>query len=355
MSVTREWKGAGLGAAVVALYMALVLASGRVDPGMFGRMLAFYVKTSFLIWLFMLGCTLLALMVIRGRKSGHQPFLKEFVVSAARGRWERDRYVSLLWPPLLFAGLLASFNSFKQMILPLAGYSWDPMLAAADKALFLGHDPWRVTHAIFSSPGATVFIDGYYHTWFLPMSLGVAVCAFMPASTYRLRTQYLLSYISVWVVIGSVFAFLMPSAGPCFYEPLVGKSASFHDLVQSLHAAQAATGADLISLNNQQMLLNLVHADKLIVGGGISAMPSVHNGLAFLFALGAFRLNRFAGYVAAAYAVMIWIGSIHLGWHYALDGMVAAVMTFVLWTICGRIAAAFDSDEVLLQPAPAIA
>ena len=355
MSVSREWKGAGLGAAVIALYMALVLGSGMVDPGMFGRMLAFYVKTSFLIWTFMLGCTLLVLMVMRGRKSGNQPFLKDFIVTTARDRWQRDHYVSLVWPPLLFAGLLSSFNSFKQMILPLAGYSWDPMLAAADKALFLGHDPWRVTHAIFGSPEATVFIDGYYHTWFLPMSLGVAVCAFMPASTFRLRTQYLLSYIGVWVIVGSVFAYLMPSAGPCFYEPLVGQHASFQELIQNLRRAQAETGAELISLNNQQMLLELVSADKLIVGGGISAMPSVHNALAFLFALGAFRLNRVAGYVASAYAVMIWIGSIHLGWHYALDGLVAGVMTLLLWTICGRIAAMLDREGEVLQPAPAVA
>src|SRR3546814_11813845 len=68
-----------------------------------------------------------------------------------------------------------------------------------DRALFLGHDPWRVTHAIFS-PMATYAIDRAYHGWFAPMSLGVLLCAFGARRSYRLRTQYLLSYIAVWVV-----------------------------------------------------------------------------------------------------------------------------------------------------------
>jgi len=43
----REIKGAALGAAIVAVFMALVLMSGRVDTGMFGRLLAFYISTAF--------------------------------------------------------------------------------------------------------------------------------------------------------------------------------------------------------------------------------------------------------------------------------------------------------------------
>ena len=354
MTQVREWKAAGIGAGIVAIYMALVLGSGRIDLVMFGKLLAFYIRTSFSLWVFVLGFTLLGLMAMGSRKTGSKPFLREFVLRTARERWQRDRFVSLIWPPMLFATLLASFNSYKQMILPLAGYGWDPIVAAADKALFLGHDPWRITHAIFSSPEATVIIDRAYHGWFVPMSIGVVACAFLPQSTFRLRTQYLLTYISVWIVIGSIFAFLMPSAGPCFYEALVEPSATFHDLLQSLHQAQAITGSELTSLNNQQMLLELRNSDKLIIGGGISAMPSVHNGLAIVFALAAFRLNRRAGYVVGAYAAMIWIGSIHLGWHYALDGLVAWSMTLVLWTICGRIAVMLDSESRALEPTPAV-
>jgi hypothetical protein len=351
----REMKGVLLGAAVVATYMALVLMSGRVDPYMFGRLLAFYVRTSFALWAFVGGFFLLGSLVLHGRRSGSGPFLVKFLSDLVRERWERDRLLSLVWPPLLFATLLASFNAFKQMVLPLAGFHLDPLFADVDRMLFLGNDPWRLTHALFGSPGVTLFIDRAYHGWFAPMSLGLVACAWMPRATYRLRTQYMLSYIGVWIGIGSILAFLLPSAGPCFYEHFVGPQSSFHDLLQRLGAVEAVTGSDLTSLRNQGLLMQLHGADKLVVGGGISAMPSVHNGLAALFALAAYRLNRTAGWVLWAYAALIWLGSIHLGWHYAVDGIAGIALTYGIWLTCGRIAEALDKQPEFDRPTAALA
>jgi PAP2 superfamily protein len=350
----REVRAVGLGAVIVATYMALVLMTGRVDPGMFGRLFSFYVGISIAIWVFLGGLCLFGLLIHHGRKSGREPFLADFLANLARERWERDRFVSAFWPPLLFASLLASFNAFKQMVLPLAGFSWDPLLAAADKALFMGVDPWRVSHALLG-PQATVVIDSVYHGWFVPMSLGLILCAWMPASTFRLRTQYMLSYIAIWIGIGSIGAWLMPSAGPCFYETYVGSQASFHELLQRLAQVQADTGVALTSLPTQDMLRQLHGADKLAIGGGISAMPSVHNALAMLFALAAFRLHKGAGWIFGGYAALIWIGSIHLGWHYALDGLLAFVLTWVIWLAAGRLAASLDRSEPAPEPAAVLA
>src|SRR3546814_4230149 len=118
------------------------------------------------------------------------------------------------------------------MALASAGFCCDPRAAEIDRARSLGHDPWRVTHAIFS-PMATYAIDRAYHGWFAPMSLGVLLCAFGARRSYRLRTQYLLSYIAVWVVIGSVFAYLLPSAGPCFDPVFTGGASGFQPLLRS--------------------------------------------------------------------------------------------------------------------------
>ena len=350
-----EIRAAAAGAIVVGAYALLVLSSGKIPLGDFARLLAFYLKTSFSLWLFLGLLTLLVELWRKRPQGGPGPSPVAVIVAVGRGRWERDRFASLFWPPLLFAVLMASFNAFKQMILPAAGFALDPAFAAADKMLFLGNDPWRVTHAMLGSPNATWLVDRAYHAWFVPMSLGVLLCAWLPASTYRVRNQYLLSYVAIWIGIGSLLAFMMPSSGPCYYENFHGSYASFAELKARLVAAQSAAGANLTALANQAGLLRMFGGDTLAVGAGISAMPSVHNGLAVLFAIAAWRVNKWLGAVLAAYAVLIWIGSIHLGWHYALDGLFAAALTFAIWWAAGRVTERLERRLPETEAKPALA
>lgn len=355
MRDVRELRAAGAGALVVASYMLLVLSTGRVQLYDFARLLGFYLRTSLSLWLF-LGLSLLIIELYRNRpRAGSGPNPVAVTLAAARSRWERDRFASLFWPPLLFATMMASFNAFKQMVLPLAGFGLDPAFAQADKLLFLGQDPWRVSHALFGSPQATLLIDRAYHGWFVPMSLGVMLCAWLAASTYRLRNQYLLSYIGVWIGIGSIAAFLLPSAGPCYYEHFTGPYPSFAALEQHLLSAEAATGAKLTALSNQAGLLKLFGGESLAVGAGISAMPSVHNALAVLFAIAGWKVRRTLGVLFGAYAALIWIGSIHLGWHYAIDGLLAAAMTVVIWVAAGRVVERLERGSGQVQPEAALA
>ena len=350
-----EIRAAAAGALAVGAYAMLVLSTGRIPMGDFARLLAFYLKTSFSLWLF-LGLLALLVELYRNRpRGGPGPSPVVVIVSVGKGRWERDRFASLFWPPLLFAVLMASFNAFKQMVLPAAGFALDPAFAAADKLLFLGNDPWRATHFMLGSPDATWLVDRASHAWVVPMSLGVLLCAWLPASTYRLRNQYLLSYAAIWIGIGSVLAFLMPSAGPCYYEHFHGPNASFAELNARLVAAQSAAGANLTALANQAGLLRLFGGDSLAVGAGISAMPSVHNALAILFAIAAGRVNKWLGAALAAYAVLIWIGSIHLGWHYAIDGILAAALTLGIWWVAGRVAERFERGVPAAGTKPALA
>ena len=57
-----------------------------------------------------------------------------------------------------------------------------------------------------------------------------------------------------------------------------------------------------------------------------------------LFALAASKIRPLLGWIFGAYAALIWIGSIHLGWHYAVDGLVAAASTIALWKVAGWLA-----------------
>jgi len=63
---------------------------------------------------------------------------------------------------------------------------------------------------------------------------------------------------------------------------------------------------------------------------GISAMPSMHVALPVLYMLAGFRENRWLGWAFLVYLIAILIGSVHLGWHYAIDGYVSILVVAVL-------------------------
>jgi PAP2 superfamily protein len=273
------------------------------------------------------------------RDLGERP--AALIARLVRKRWHADKGLSFIVPTLFFAILLAAFNAFKQSILPLAGFGLDGLFAQWDRAIF-GVHPWQISHAFFSAPTATLVLSQAYHQYFLPMALGVFLCAVLPGRP-RLRTQYLLSFALVWILVGSVLAFLMPSAGAVFwgefhpgpdpFRPLADTLARHHDvLVRAGHAEGLGAHTFQIALAGD------FGGDRLAIGRGISAMPSVHIALAVQFACAAFALDRRLGWVATAYGAAMWVASIHLGWHYAVDGIVAAVVTIPLWLGCGQLA-----------------
>ena len=90
---------------------------------------------------------------------------------------------------------------------------------------------------------------------------------------------------------------------------------------------------DLIMTSGMNYLLATEGQDA--IGGGISAMPSLHVAIAVLTALCV--RDRFPGlqWLPWIYAVIIYIGSIHLGWHYASDGIVSAVGMVAIWKAAG--------------------
>ena len=71
---------------------------------------------------------------------------------------------------------------------------------------------------------------------------------------------------------------------------------------------------------------------------GISAFPSMHNAVAALLALAAWRVSRPLGAAMTLFAVMILAGSVHLGWHYAVDGYAGILVAVVCWRLAGGFA-----------------
>jgi hypothetical protein len=317
-------------------YAIGVLALSRGSTAEFAELFKVYAWTMYPLW-FLVGMLLLLLGRLRNDFLGVPHSSIAHARAFLANRWAEDRWLSAITPPLTVTILLCTFNIYKQVELPAAGFRAEPYLANADQ-LLLGADAWRFTHWMFASPWATEVLDLAYHAWFLPMTLGVVLCSFARPGS-RLALRYLTSYLLLWIILGTLVAYLVPASGPCFYQYFQPDGARFSQLTgvlaqQDLFLRQHGLHG-LRAVEYQHLLLHDYRASTLALGAGISAMPSLHNAMAVLFACAAYHADRRIGRLFTAYAVLIWIGSIHLGWHYAVDGIVAAALTIAIWKLTG--------------------
>lgn len=228
---------------------------------------------------------------------------------------------------IVYPIFFGAFTSYKYAIGKIVPYYFDPYARAIDRALH-GQDPWMLLAPVLGYHG-TIFLDFVYILWFVVMCAVLGFASFVLADQ-RLRTQYLVAFVLCWMFIGVVAATLLSSVGPCFYAQFYGNDAFAYisGYLTSVDASHSLT-----ALKAQDMLLSSLRDANPGLGVGISAAPSMHVSMA---ALNAILLSRFGKLVGAAgwiYCGIILVGSVHLGWHYALDGYIAIAMTFGIWKL----------------------
>ncbi len=143
-----------------------------------------------------------------------------------------------------------------------------------------------------------------------------------------------MSYIALWVVGGSVLATVFSSAGPCYYGRLGLSPDPYQGLMIYLRQLNETLPIWAVSIQNVLWDGHLQHSYI----SPVSAMPSLHNASALLFAIMGFRINRFCGWLLSAHAFLIFLGSIHLGWHYAVDSYFAWALTLSVWKLTAPVA-----------------
>ena len=265
--------------------------------------------------------------------------IKYFLDDLKASQLTMDRLLNAL-PVFLFLPIfMSTFTSFKTMIPVVNPFSWDYRFAVLDAIVHGGIHPWRLLQPVVGYPLLTSIINFFYNLWFFVM-FGVLFWQTFSLRNKRLRMQFLLAFILSWILLGTLAAVIFSSAGPCYYGHLVEGKDVYQPLMEYLESARESY--PVWALGTQEMLWQSYRNGGVGKVTGISAMPSMHISIVFLFAVLGWRTHRIAGIGFSLFAIFIMIGCIHLGWHYAIDGYVSIVGTYFIWWFAGRLLGRMD-------------
>jgi hypothetical protein len=327
---------------VVGLVLAYCLAGYLTEAavGLPRRMENVWFETTYQVY------PILALLALPFAFAGHRWQLRDY-----QGRWvpgltgwrvalggtgsgffTASRLSGVLVTAVIMPLFLNTYGSWKGMIPDLHPFALDPTLTELDRLLHLGRLPWELLQPALGHPMVTRAIDVIYILW-LPINAGVLV--WQGWSRREVRSQFFLSYILIYIVLGTAGAIMLSTAGPCYYEGVTGRASPYSPLMNYLTSLDAEQ--PIIALRVQRTLWENYVTGQNMPFVGISAMPSVHVAVAVLFALLGWRASYWLGSIFTIYAGVILVGSVHLGWHYAVDGYVSIAGALVIWAVVGAL------------------
>jgi hypothetical protein len=214
------------------------------------------------------------------------------------------------------------FLPLKYAIPQLVPFWLDAPLAHAEKRL-LGIDPWLILDRYVG--WLAVPMDWLYGFWLPTQTLILFLVVLQRGSPAKSRV--LISYVLAWFLLGVVGATFFSSAGPIFYDRLFGGT-EFAGLREALQNR----GVWVALVESDGMWTSLAAGRPTIVAG-ISAVPSIHVAISFWMFLAARLMVPRAARYALAYAILIWIGSVQLGWHYVTDGIAGLLGMLAVWKL----------------------
>jgi membrane-associated phospholipid phosphatase len=237
--------------------------------------------------------------------------------------------------PLLLAMILfnKSMLELKPLIPAINAFSWDQTFMQLDRNLHFGVDPWVLLQPLMGYDAVSFVTNILYNFWFLAL-FGTFVWFGFARRADVVRTQFFLAYMLTWWIGGGLLAVYFSSAGPVYYSNIGLAPDPFTPLMDYLKDVN--TRLPIWSLQTQQLLWDGHIGKSQAIG--ISAFPSMHNASSLLFALAAWKLSRKAGIVFGIYCMIILVGSVHLGWHYAVDGYAGLLLAAACWWVAGFVA-----------------
>lgn len=263
-------------------------------------------------------------LIVRRRPGSPIGFTRDLMA-----RWRFAERVAIAAPALLaMLVFLPTFSALKAAIPVMAPYYLDPELARLDLAIH-GEEAWLVIQPLVGHPIVSYLLNGAYHLWLVLLYLVLCAVAIW-VEDLDLRRRFLVAFVLCWALLGNLAATLLSSVGPCFYG-LFYHQTPFSGLMAYLNDTNKIVPID--ALRVQGMLADWARSGMSGLGHGISAMPSMHVSLACLFMLLSWKLGARWAVAGTLFLISILLGSVHLAYHYAVDGYAALIATPAIWWV----------------------
>lgn len=213
------------------------------------------------------------------------------------------------------------FMLSKSVIPFLVPYYADPALATFDAWLHGGVDPWVLAHRWVEGTNIVPWLGLYLRWWSIPAMILPVLIAVSDPDLARVR-RYSWLFLLSWLVIGNVLAVVGSSAGPVFYDMLLGQ-----DRFAGLNSALAESGISDSRIGTiQAALWQQYQAGSTALGLTISAFPSMHVAVAAITALYLAERSLWLAPLGLAFLLAILFLSVLTGYHYAIDGYASILL-----------------------------
>jgi hypothetical protein len=237
--------------------------------------------------------------------------------------------------------VLVNAVAWKYGIPIITGFRFDVQLTAIDRWLHGGLLPWQWLSGLLARP-SLVLLDRFYAAWYVAFVFVVIREAWAPPSDRQAR--FFGAFAMVWIV-GSVLSVLIPSAGPIYYASVTGDAAAYGHLVVVLH-----TGPLLATTLQRDLWVAYAEGGSGLVKG-IAAFPSLHVAMPALYMVSARGVRE--RWLWGVFLLLTLVGSIVLGWHYAVDGYAAIVLSMGCWWLARYLVRVTSKRNSPAQPEPA--
>ncbi|MFZ5674096.1 MAG: phosphatase PAP2 family protein [Pseudomonadota bacterium] len=245
-----------------------------------------------------------------------------------------QRLANLLHVFIILSVFMSAFNTLKIFLPAMNPFQWDSTFMEWDKAVHFGVHPYQILQPLLGHPLISFGLNLFYNLWYFVM-FSIWIWQATAKEDSEVRQRFLVAFMITWFLGTNVLGTIFSSVGPTFYGRLLGGPDPYLPLMTYLR--ETTQVLPLWSLDTQNLLWESYISGNSMIAG-ISAMPSMHVGSSVLLAIVAFAAGkRRLGWCLGIFAVLIFLGSIHLAWHYAIDGYAGIAVALVGWHVAGRL------------------